>query len=103
MLPRIRRRLKNLSRQLKLLEKYTTLTRYYRIKVRRSVDTARKHGLFERECEKFQLTYPLLEHAMHHDRVNRIALQKVLKQAPCHLSSLMRSKGELLTHLSMFI
>ncbi|KAL5104383.1 Sal-like protein 3 [Taenia crassiceps] len=86
------RRLKSLLRQLKLLEKYTTLTRYYRIKVRRSVNTARRHGLFERECERFQLTYPLLEYAMHHDRVNRIALQKVLKQVPCQLGSLVRCK-----------
>ncbi|VDK40079.1 unnamed protein product [Taenia asiatica] len=92
MLPRMRRRLKSLSRQLKLLEKYTTLTRYYRVKVRQSVDTARKHGLFVKECERFQLTYPLLEYAMHHDRVNRIALQKVLKEVPCQLSSLMRSR-----------
>ncbi|KAL5963006.1 Sal-like protein 3 [Taenia solium] len=89
----MRRRLKSLSRQLKLLEKYTTLTRYYRVKVRRSVDTARKHGLFVKECERFQLTYPLLEYAMHHDRVNRIALHKVLKEVPCQLSSMMRSRA----------
>ncbi|KAH9277670.1 Sal-like protein 3 [Echinococcus granulosus] len=89
----IRRRLKRLSRQLKLLEKYATLTRYYRIKARRSVDNIHKHGLFKRECEKFQLTYPILEYAMQHDRVNRTALQKVLKQVPYQLSSLIRRKA----------
>lgn len=73
------KQIKLLSRQLRLLDKFSMLSRIYRLKVRRTLERVRATVLPRRIIENYLASDTVMSHIIGKDRVVQISLSKALK------------------------